>query len=1281
MTLPVRILLVAHALGGGVEGHVGDLRALLAGSFEVDVLRPAGAGAVQMHFSDDSHVNWRCDNWPLLVQALQSRGYSRVLFHHIHGFQPDILALDQALNLPFDVTLHDYFAYCPQYQLSSSDGGGYCGEPPLDGCRACLQARPHVWGWTIERWHESMGAFLARASRVIAPTAYVKAQMAKHFPAQAVLHQAHPPRNEWVSDPAPVVKVVVLGALSRIKGLETLIQCAEHASNARMPLSFVLLGFPEHAIDRRLPVQMRGEYSDADLPALLALERADVVWFPGKFPETHAYTLDVALDSGLPIVASERGAFTERLATHPKASLLDADASPAAWNQALVQSVGWGDVGAAASGLSEPSAKAQAVFQQRTALRQRYLAFLTAPLQGVTRAPESEFDSHSLQITLPPAEHMPLTALFEHGVVCGKHEPRDVLGQRLKDIERDYAVLAGYSARADKPWFVLLEETEAISSNAEYLRGKAEDLRLEAERVRAGLQEHIRQLEQGLHAHADALAGKEHEVLALKGQLSEITHRLAQTDLLFVERGNALIASGKDLVRAVEQIRKLETSTSWKVTSPLRAVGSVAKAMRRRGSRAKNFVTLGYRRLPLMWDILKSQGPAALGKRIYARVHGQAFTPPPPPPVQVSDIHPLTLATLGPQQTPKVSLVIPVYGQHQHTFNCLKSLGEHTDLSQVEVIVVDDASPEPASKALGVVQGIRLVRNTQNLGFIGSCHAGADLARGEYLVLLNNDVQVTDGWLDALLAVFALRADAGMVGARLVYPDGRLQEAGGIVWRDASAWNWGRNQDPERPEYRYLRAADYCSGACLALRRSDWVQWGGFDRAYMPAYYEDTDLAFRVRKEGKKLYYQPEAKIIHFEGISSGTDVTQGVKRHQVINQKTFFDRWQDVLLTHRVNGDNPLHEVDRSARAHVLIVEACMITPDQDSGSVRMLAMLELLVEMGCKVSFIADNLECRQPYARTLQQAGVEVWHYPYVKSVSQLLQERGAHFDMIMFCRHYIASQYVADVRKWAPHANIVFDTVDLHYLREQRKAELEQSDSLLATAAQTRQQELGVIKQVDVTLVVSPIEQALLADDAPGAAVKILSNIHEPRQSETAYAAREGLLFIGGFRHPPNVDAVEWFVGKVWPLVKQQLPSVTLTIVGSHMPDAIKNLAGNGIHTPGFVEDVHPLIDGARISLAPLRYGAGVKGKINQAMACGLPVVATSVAAEGMSLIANEELLVADEPQDFADAVVRLYQDPALWAQISANGYENVRKHFSRATAKAALAGLLNFQKKL
>ena len=1227
-----RLLLISHDLGGGVERHVRDLQALLGPSADVDLLHPHDASTLVLEAAGAGPAWWRFHDWDDVVAALAARGYDRLGIHHVHGFAPVILELPSRLGLPYDLTIHDFYPYCPIHSLSTPEGG-YCGEPDTEGCARCVRGRPHPWGLEIGAWRERMHRFLAGAARVIVPSRFVAARLAHHFPDLRYHVRPHPPRQEWLEPVQARVKVGLLGGLAAVKGLATVLASARLARDTGQPLAFCVLGYPERAIPTwpELPLQVRGEYRDADLPELLALERCDVLWFPGRIPETYSYTLDVALASGLPIVASDLGAVAERLRDADRGALLPAEASPGRWNEALL-----------AAGARAREALA---VMRGAEVRREYLDWFMAPVTGAARdvAPPLVLPG-SLEILAqaPDATSAPLSlgTLYEHGVECGHRESRLALRRRLDEADRDYAVLASHGQRAGMRWYEILEQAEDTRQSL---------LREREERDRER-EQFVRECEH-LQLQREAL---QHEISRMHGHI----HVLEQ-----------------DLARARARIDVLEASTSWRITAPLRVLGTALLRLRGQLDRLVRRARYLVQRVPLALHVLAEDGPAALVARVRAKLRAPRFVATAPPQAGLEAIGPLCLGTCDAATPPAVSIVIPVYGHHDHTFNCLRSLARFTALERVEVIVVDDASPQPAAQAMAGVEGVRWLRAGVNGGFIASCNLGAAAARGEFLVLLNNDIQVTADWLGALLAVFDSRPDAGLVGARLVYPDGRLQEAGGIVWRDGSAWNWGRGDDPERPPYRYLRAVDYCSGACLALRMRDWQALEGFDRAYAPAYYEDTDLAFRVRQLGKRVYYQPQATIIHYEGVSSGTEESRGVKRHQLINRETFLARWRGVLATHRPNAVAPALEADRGALARVLVVEACMITPDHDSGSVRMQAMLELMVTLGCKVSFVADNLEYRQPYVRDLQQAGVEVWHHPFVASVEQLLQERGGEYDVIVLCRHYIAAGYIDAVRSLAPRARIVFDTVDLHYLREQRLAELEQSASLAAAAATTRRQELGVIARADITLVVSPVEQELLATEAPGADVRVLSNIHELRPDPRPWAERQGLIFVGGFRHPPNVDAVNWFVAGVWPAVRAQLPGVELSIVGSNMPAAIRDLAVEGVRVLGYVEDIDPLLDAARISIAPLRYGAGVKGKINQAMAFGLPVVATAMAAEGMGLREGEELLVAESAQAFADAVVRLYGDEALWQRLAEGGRDNVRRHFSRAHARDILADML------
>ncbi|KAF1720347.1 glycosyltransferase [Pseudoxanthomonas wuyuanensis] len=622
--------------------------------------------------------------------------------------------------------------------------------------------------------------------------------------------------------------------------------------------------------------------------------------------------------------------------------------------------------------------------------------------------------------------------------------------------------------------------------------------------------------------------------------------------------------------------------------------------------------------------------------------------------------------------TPRASIVIPVYGQLAHTVNCLRALAAHPPQAACEVIVVDDGSPDQTAQWMPQIAGLRYHRRAHNGGFIAACNDGAAMAEGEYLVFLNNDTIPQPGWLDALLSTFASHPEAGLVGAQLLYPDGRLQEAGGVVFADGSAWNYGRLEAPEDPRFASLRDADYCSGAALAIPRDLFQAVGGFDTRYAPAYYEDTDLAFSVRARGRRVLYQPAARVVHLEGITSGTDTHSGIKAYQVRNREIFAQKWRERLRTQPGSDQIPTPSVLHRGQRQVLLIDALTPQPDRDSGSLRLVNLMRLLLQEGAHVVFVPALGRHDGAYTESLQRLGIEVWYAPFRRRFPAWLHEHGARFDTVVLCRHYVASEFVPLVRRHLPAARIVFDTIDLHYLRETRGADIDGDSALRLAALKTRRRELALIEASDITLVVSTAEQALLAKDAPQARVEVLSNLHEIAGGGQPFAQRRDLVFVGGFRHPPNVDAVRWFVDAVFPLIRAQLPEVEFYCIGSDPPAPVAALGQRpGVRIHGYVPDIAPYMDGCRVALAPLRFGAGVKGKINLSMAHGQPVVATSCAVEGMHLRDGWDVLVADDPAAYAAAVVDLYRDEARWNRLAANGLDNVRHHFSLEAARATV----------
>ena len=627
---------------------------------------------------------------------------------------------------------------------------------------------------------------------------------------------------------------------------------------------------------------------------------------------------------------------------------------------------------------------------------------------------------------------------------------------------------------------------------------------------------------------------------------------------------------------------------------------------------------------------------------------------------------------LAPTFEPDVSIIIPVHGQAVYTLACLRSISLARNEASYEVIVVDDHSPIDPFMKISAIDNLRVFRNDEQLGFLHTCNRGAREARGKDLVLLNNDTLVTDHWLDRLIETREAFPNAGLVGSKLVFPNGKLQEAGGVVWQDGSAINYGYRGDPSSPRHAFAREVDYISAAAVLISAEIFSELGGFDESYAPAFYEDTDLAFRLREAGMQVVYQPASTVIHFGGASHGLDVTGPLKHHQIVNAEKFYRRWSTTLEEHLLPGSDVDRAALRLSGPRALVVDAAMLTPDQDSGSLRMYNLLQVLRGLGFSITFMPSNLENRSDYVEMLQREGIQVASSPHVTSTDRYLEEFGAEFELCIISRPDSAEKCMDSARLLCPNALILYDTVDLHFLRRERELRL---TGVAPAPDSIRDQELTAVAQADASITVSDFDRQKLLEQVPGAMVHVISNIHRTYPQKTPFAERSGILFIGGFQHTPNIDAVLWFIADILPTLHGWIPDLRFHVIGSNPPDEIRAQASEHVVIEGFLDDVSEQFANRRLSVAPLRYGSGVKGKINQSMAYGLPCVATPPAVEGMHLEWNREILVAHEPYEFAEAVAELYENETLWSAIARDSVASIERDYSMDVARKAVQDLL------
>lgn len=628
-------------------------------------------------------------------------------------------------------------------------------------------------------------------------------------------------------------------------------------------------------------------------------------------------------------------------------------------------------------------------------------------------------------------------------------------------------------------------------------------------------------------------------------------------------------------------------------------------------------------------------------------------------------------------EKPRVSIIIPVYNQFDYTYGCLASILKCSEGSAYEVIIANDCSTDLTRRLREIVSGITVIDNKVNLRFLKNCNQAAKNARGEFILFLNNDTEVQKDWLEPMLKIMDDDAGIGMTGAKLIYGDGVLQEAGGILWKDASAWNYGNRQDAEAPEYNYLREVDYISGACILIRKDLWEDIKGFDEQFEPAYYEDADLAFMVRQKGYKVVYQPLSVVKHFEGISNGTDLTAGQKAYQNVNQKKFLAKWCEVLEKENFeNGKEVFLAKDRSrSRKHILVVDHYVPHHDKDAGGKCTFMYLKLFVEMGYKVTFIGDNFFKHEPYTTELNQMGIEVLYgNDYYNNWKSWLRDNAHYFDYIYLQRPHISEKYI-DLLKLYSNAKIIYFGHDLHFLRERRQYEITGDIERLAISEEWKKREFALFNKADVVHVVGSYEQELLQKEFPNKAVRnIPLYIYDGPKTNInrKFEEREDILFVGGFGHPPNTDAVLWFAKEIFPNILAKYPDMKWYIVGSKPPKEVENLASANIIVTGFLTDeaLEKLYNECRLVVVPLRYGAGVKGKVVEAAYYQIPVVTTPIGAEGINQEGNA-LTICSNEEEFVNSVINLYEDWNELTRISEEEAKLVQEEYSWKKAREVI----------
>lgn len=615
-------------------------------------------------------------------------------------------------------------------------------------------------------------------------------------------------------------------------------------------------------------------------------------------------------------------------------------------------------------------------------------------------------------------------------------------------------------------------------------------------------------------------------------------------------------------------------------------------------------------------------------------------------------------------EVPKVSILLVLHNRAELTLQCFTSILNSGEL--YEVIVVDNASTDETKQLLKKVSGAHVIQNERNIHYLQACNQASKVARGEYLLLLNNDAQLQRHTLSSALKTFASAGDIGAVGGKIILPDGTLQEAGSIVWQDGSCTGYGRGDSPFNPSYMFKRDVDYCSAAFLLIRRAPFLEVGGFDEEFSPAYYEETDYCVKLWKEGKRVVYDPDATVLHYEFASS--DSSQAATELQSRHRWSFVSKHAGWLGgQHKSDAKNVLAASSRLPKQakRVLLLDDRVPHNILGSGFPRSNRIVWELVRMGHFVTCYPLSVpqeDWASVYQDIPREVEVIVDHGPSL--LEQFLKDREGYYDLIFVSRPHNMAILKAILEKkpeLCRDAELVYDAEALYSLRKIEEMRLKGRRLSSLDRQRLLDEEISLAEGCDQIISVSQRECAEFSRHGFERVHMLgLAMLASPTPNDFAF--RRDILFVGAIhdKNSPNADAVIWFSRKILPRIQKKLGRVSFIVVGLIHPDVEDQLRGPSVQIKGQVQDLNELYNQARIFVAPTRFSAGIPHKIHEAAAHGLPTVTTSLVGRQLGWEAGNDLLMADNEDSFADACIKLYQDQELWNRLRQNALDRVPK---------------------